>query len=213
MKKIVLVGAGGHCKVIIDIIRSMNEYEMIGITDEHTKIDKILDIPIIGDDRKLREIYESGVENAFICVGVLNNMNLRNILYDKLKAIGFKFPVLKHKSSIVSDYASIGEGTCIMPGAIINAGSIIGINSIINTGSVIEHDCRIGNNTHISPKVSIAGSVIIGDCTHIGIGSTIIQEIRVGNNVTIGAGAVVISDIIDNALAVGVPANVIKTKK
>jgi UDP-perosamine 4-acetyltransferase len=210
MKKIVLIGAGGHCKVIIDIIRSSSEYEIIGITDEHTKTDRILNVPIIGDDRKLIEIYESGVKNAFVCVGALNNMNLRNKLYGKLKTIGFKLPILKHKSSIVSEYTTIGYGTCIMPGAIINAGSVIGINSIINTGSVIEHDCEIGNNTHISPNVSIAGSVRIGDNTHIGIGSTVIQGINIGNNVTIGAGAVVIEDIKDNTLAVGVPAKIIK---
>lgn len=212
MKKIVLIGAGGHCKVIIDIIRSTNEYEIIGITDVNQKLVDVFGVPIIGDDSKLKEIYDNGVENAFICIGAINNINLRNLIYNKLKSIGFELPILKHKSSIVSDNSYIGEGTCIMPGAIVNAGSLIGINSIINTGSIIEHDCKIGNNTHISSNVSIAGGVVIGDNTLIGIGSSIIQEIIIGNNVTIGSGTVVIRNINDNTIAVGVPAKVIKNK-
>ncbi|MFL0269659.1 acetyltransferase [Candidatus Clostridium radicumherbarum] len=213
MKKIVLIGAGGHCKVVIDIIKSTNEYEIIGITDKTEKLFNILDVPVIGDDNRLIQIFNSGVHNAFICVGALNNINSRQLIYNKLKSIGFNLPVLRHKNSIISKYTSIGEGTCIMPGAIINAGSLLGINCIVNTGSIIEHDCNIGNNTHISPNVAIGGDVNIGNNTHIGIGSSILQGINIGSNVTIGAGAVVINNIDDNVLAVGVPAKVIKIKE
>lgn len=209
MKKIVLIGAGGHCKVIIDIIKSTNEYEIAGVTDDMQKQDNVLDIPIIGNDDILGQLYQSGVNYAFICVGALNNINLRNSIYKKLKLIGFKVPVLIHKNSIVSEFVHIGDGTCVMPGAIINAGCQIGINCIINSGCVVEHDCTIGDNSHISPNVSLAGGVNIGCNTHVGIGSSIIQNISLGNNVTIGAGAVVINNIDDNALAVGVPAKII----
>lgn len=213
MKKIVLIGAGGHCKVIIDIIRSKNEYEIVGVTDKNEATDKVLDIPIIGDDSILRKLHYDGVEYAFVCIGALNNLNLRNIIHNKLKKIGFKFPVLIHKNTIVSEYAHIEAGTCVMPGVVINAGATIKDNCIVNTGAIIEHDCIIGRNTHISPKTSIAGASIIGDNCHIGIGSSIIQCIKIGNNVTIGAGAVVINNIKDNSLAVGVPAKIIKTKE
>jgi len=212
MKKIVLIGAGGHCKVIIDIIKSTDEYEIVGVIDEKQKSGNILDVPIIGNDNKLKQIYDSGVQNAFICIGALNNINLRNLIHKKLELIGFKLPILLHKNSIVSKFAHIEDGTCVMPGAIINAGSHIGKNCIINTGCIIEHDCKIGDNTHISPNVSIAGGVNVGFNTHIGIGSSIIQRISLGNNVTIGAGAVVINNINDNVLAVGVPAKVIRFK-
>lgn len=212
MRKIVLIGAGGHCKVIIDIIKNTNEYEIVGITDENEKLDNILDIPIIGNDSVLEQIFNSGVHYAFICIGALNNINLRNLIHKKLKLIGFKLPILIHKNSVVSKFTHIQDGTCVMPGAIINAGSHIGKNCIINTGSVIEHDCKIGDNVHISPNVSIAGGVNVGYNTHIGIGSSIIQGISLGNNVTIGAGAVVINNINDNTLAVGVPAKVIRIK-
>lgn len=212
MKKIVLIGAGGHCKVIIDIIKSTNEYEIAGITDDNQKHANILDVPIIGDDSILEQLYKNGVNYAFICVGALNNINLRNTIYRKLELIGFKLPVLIHKNSVVSEFARIGDGTCVLPGAIINAGSKVGKNCIINSGCVIEHDCTIGDNSHISPNVSLAGGVNIGCNTHVGIGSSIIQNINLGNNVTIGAGAVVINNIDDNTLAFGVPAKVISIK-
>lgn len=211
MKKIVLIGAGGHCKVIIDIIKSTNEYEIIGITDKVAK-GNLIDIPILGDDSILENLHKSGVEYAFIGLGAMYNLQLRNKLYEMLKSIGFKIPILIHKNVILSPNVSIGEGTCIMPGVIINSDASIGKNCIINTSAVIEHECIIGDNTHISPNVSIAGGVIIGFNSHIGIGSCIIQEKVIGNNVTIGAGAVVVDNINDNSVAVGVPAKVIKTK-
>lgn len=211
MKKIVLIGAGGHCKVIIDIIKSRNKYEIIGITDKYAK-GSVLDVPIIGDDSILKNVHSEGVDYAFIAIGALSQINIRSDIYTNLKNIGFKLPVLVHKNAVVSPFSSIEEGTCVMAGVAINPGVNVEENCIINTGSVIDHDCKIGCNTHISPNVSIAGGVNIGCNSHIGIGSSIIQEINIGNNVTIGAGSVVINDIKDFSLAVGVPAKVIKIK-
>lgn len=212
MKKIVLIGAGGHCKVIIDIIKSKNNYEIVGVTDKNEVTDKVLDIPIIGDDSILEKLHNNGIEYAFICIGALDNLQLRNIIYNKLKKIGFKLPVLIHKDAVVSKYAHVEAGTCIMPGAIINAGAAIKENCIVNTGAIIEHDCIIGKNTHVSPKACIAGASTVGNNCHVGMGSSVIQCVKIGDNVTIGAGAVVIDDIDNNSLAVGVPARVIKTK-
>lgn len=211
MNKIVLIGAGGHCKVIIDIIESLAEYEIIGITDKEIK-ESILNVPVIGDDDVLQQLYNEGVHYAFICVGALNKLACRNKIYNKLKKIGFSIPVLVHKNAIKSPFSRIQEGTCVMPGAIINSGAVIGKNCIINTGSVIEHDCIIGDNTHISPNVAIAGGVKIGRDTHIGIGSSVIENLIVGCNVTVGAGAVVLDNIKNNAVAVGMPAKIIRIK-
>jgi len=209
MKKIVLIGAGGQCKVIIDILKSLNEYEIVGITDEKFQ-GNVFNIPIIGSDDILEKLYRDGVRYAFICIGALNNISIRNKIYDKLKYIGFELPTLIHKTAVVSSFSHIEESTCVMAGVVINPGVYIGKNCIINTGAVIEHDCIIRNNTHISPKVALAGGVKVGYNTHVGIGGSIIQNINIGNSVTIGAGSVVINDINDNALAVGVPARVIK---
>lgn len=207
MDKIVLVGGGGHCKVIIDIIRSNYELDIEGIVDIRRKEEYVLDIPVIGTDDDLKRLYNCGVHNAFVCVG---DLKIRERVYNNLKKIGFKLPVLVHESSIISPYTKIKDGTCIMAGAIINPGAVINENCIINSGAVIEHDCTIGRNTHISPNVAIAGGVTIGENCHIGIGSSVIPGIRIGSNVVIGAGAVVIGNIPDDTLAVGVPAKIKK---
>jgi len=213
MEKIVLVGAGGHCKVIIDIIKSVGKYDIIGVTDKAYGEQKcVLDIPIIGDDSTLQKLYDNGVKNAFVCVGALQNMIVRDKIYNKLKVIGFNIPVLIHKEAIVSHYARVAAGTCVMPGAIINPGAVIDENCIVNTGAVIEHDCSVQRNTHISPKACIAGGVSVGSATHVGMGSTIIQSVHIGNNVIIGAGAVVIEDIVDNVVVVGIPSKIIKRR-
>lgn len=213
MEKIVLIGGGGHSKAIIDIIRSTNIYEIIGITDKDEKRKDVLGVPIIGSDDDLDEIYKSGVEHAFICIAAIENIDLRMELYYRAKSIGFKFPRLIHRSAIISPYAEVEEGTCVMAGAIINANAKIGSNSIINTGAIIEHDCVLKDNVQICPGVVLAGGVCIQDSAFIGIGSRVIQGITIGQKVIVGAGAVVINDIPDNSVAVGVPARVIKERE
>lgn len=212
MEKIVLVGGGGHCKVIIDIIKSTNEYEIVGVTDNNKIGEKLLDVPIIGNDDMLSELFKSGVKNAFVSLGALNNIEVRDKIYNKLKKIGFNIPKLIHNKAVVSPYTEIHDGTCIMAGAIVNAGAVINENCIINTSSVIEHDCIIGRNTHVSPRSCIAGGCSIGENSHIGAGCCIIQGINVGSNVVIGAGAVVLKDIKDHVTAVGIPAKIIKSR-
>lgn len=213
MKKIVLIGGGGHSKVVIDIIKSNNEFEIIGITEKNSAVKEVSNIPILGDDSILEELFNKGVEYAFICIGISKNLHLRNKLFEKIKNIGFKIPTLIHRQAIVSPYAKIGQGTCVMAGAIVNPYVQIGVNSVINTGSIIEHDCIIGDNTFISPGVILGGNVTVKNSSMIGMGSKVIEGKIIGNNVTIGAGAVVIDDIPDNCTAVGVPAKVIKKKE
>lgn len=210
MDKIVLIGAGGHCKVIIDIIKSANSFDIVGITDENKLCDEVVSgIKIIGNDNILSNLYNDGVKNAFICIGALNNPSLRTKLYSKVKKIGFNVPSLVSPNACVSECAVIGDGTCVMPGAIINSGAIIKENCIINSSSVVEHECLIEENTHISPNACVCGNVHIGSNCHIGAGSTVIQGINIGNNVTVGAGAVVIRDVADNVITAGVPAKLI----
>ncbi|MDI3540976.1 MAG: hypothetical protein PWP66_514 [Thermosediminibacterales bacterium] len=212
MKKIVLVGGGGHCKVIIDIVKSTGEFEIVGITDKKDIGGNLLEIPILGNDTILYDLLQKGIEYAFVSVGAIDNLVFRNRLYKMLKEIGFKVPTLIHKNAVVSEYAVVEEGTCVMPNAVINAGAHTGKNSVINTSAIVEHDCIIGDNCHISPGAKLGGGSKVGDNSHIGMGAVVIHNISIGSNTTIGAGAVVINDIGDNVVAVGVPAKVIKTK-
>ncbi|WP_461206462.1 acetyltransferase [Clostridium sp. DL1XJH146] len=211
MDKIVLIGAGGHCKVIIDIIENSYNYEIVGVLDK-TKKGYINDTPIIGNDDELLQLFNNGVKNAFVCLGALDNLIIRQKIYNKLKKIGFEIPTLIHKNSIVSKFATIGDGTAVMPCSVINSGAIIKENCIINTSAVIEHDCVIGANCMISPRAALAGGVTVGDNSLIGIGSSIIQGVNIGSNTIIGAGAVVIRDIENNVVAVGVPAKILNKR-
>ncbi|WBW99436.1 acetyltransferase [Oceanirhabdus sp. W0125-5] len=206
MEKIIIVGGGGHCKVIIDIIRLGKEYEIWGIIDNIGN--QIMGVPVIGKDEDLKRIFLSGVTNAAIGIGGLNNPSLRWRIYKELKCIGFKLPVLIHPKACVSDYSKISEGTCIMAGAKINPAVQMGKINIINTGAIVEHDCCIGDNAHISPGAVVCGGCTIGGNAQVGANSVVIQGISIKENSIIGAGSVVTRDIEENSIAYGNPAKV-----
>ncbi len=210
MQGIVLLGAGGHCKVIIDIIESSNKYKIIGIIDKNKNSEKVLGYNVLGDEGLL-EIILNKAENAVVSLGHVKFMQTRHYLFQKLVNLKFKLPVLVHKHSVVSQYTKIGFGTCIMAGSVINPAVTIGENCIINTASIIEHDCTIHNNVHVCPKAAILGGVTIESNSFIGAGSYILPNLNIGKNVIIGAGSVVLSDVSDNCTVVGVPGQVIKT--
>lgn len=206
MEKIILLGGGGHCKSVIDTIVDSKLYEIVGIIDLKQNIGQCInDIKIIDSDENLIKYKEAGIDNIFITVGSIGNPSIRINLYDLVKKIGFKMPVIIDVSAIVSKDSIIGCGTFIGKGAIINTKAVIGSNCIINTGSIIEHDCSIGDFVHISPGATLCGGVKICKNTHIGASSTIIQYKNIGENVIIGAGSVVTKDIRSNVKAYGNP--------
>ncbi|WGS66032.1 acetyltransferase [Marinitoga aeolica] len=208
-EKIILVGGGGHCKVVSSIILENNDYEIVGISDIENELGKEINgIKIKYTDDQLEELYNKGIKNAIITVGSVGNSTLRIKLFNKIKSIGFYIPVIISKNAIIAKDVEIDEGTVIMPGVIINPGVKIGKNCIINTGAIIDHDCIIKDNAHIAPGVTLSGGVKVGENTHIGTGSSIIQYINIGKNSIIGAGSVVVSDIPENVKAFGVPAKI-----
>lgn len=213
-KKIILIGGGGNCKVVISIFKKIDNFEIVGIVDNKDKVGNFVsDVKLIGTDDDLKNIYKSGIHYALITVGSIGDNTKRYDLFNMVRKIGFIFPIIISQEAIVDESAKIGEGTIIMPGSIINIDSSIGKNCIINTSATVEHDCKIGNHCHIAPGVNISGTVNIGKLSFIGTGATIIQGIKIGENVTIGAGSVIIRDIPDNVIAVGNPAKIIKSKK
>jgi len=206
MEKIVLVGGGGHCKVMIDIISMEKKYDILGIIDNVGS--EVLGIPVIGKDQDLEKIFLSGVTNAAISIGGLNNPNIRWRIYEHLKDIGFKLPILIHPKAHVSDFSKLEEGTCVMAGALINPEVHVGKINIVNTGAIIEHDCRIGDNTHISPGAVVCGGSKVGCNTQIGANAVVIQGVTIEERCIIGAGSVVTRDIQVNSIAYGNPARV-----
>lgn len=212
-KKVILIGGGGHCKVVISILKKLNNFEIVGIVDNYKSESLISRMKVIGADNDLKDIYKSGIHDALITVGSTKDNTKRYRLFNMAKEIGYNFPVIISPEAIVDESVKIDEGTIIMPGSIINIDSSIGKNCIINTGTIIEHDCKIGNHCHVASGVHVSGSVEVGELSFIGIGATIIQRIKIGKNVTIGAGSVVIKDIPDDVTIVGNPAKIVKNKK
>jgi sugar O-acyltransferase, sialic acid O-acetyltransferase NeuD family len=210
LEKLVLVGAGGHFKVVFDIVKS--QYDIFGVTDadESKEGSVFYNCRVIGNDEKLRYIYQQGVPNALITVGSITDSNLRQSLYKMCKDIGFHLPNVISPKAIISDSVQLGEGNVIMDMAVLHGDTRIGSNSIINTGAIIEHDCVIEDHVHVAPGAKLAGAVTVGGGSHIGIGAVVIQGICIGKNSIVGAGAVVIKDVPDGETVIGVPAKPIK---
>lgn len=200
MKTIAIFGAGGHTKVIIDLIKELNIYKIVGIYDDH-KEGKFENIPIIGKiDENINRSYDEYV------IGIGND-SIRKILYNKFPELNWA--VLIHPRSIISNNTIIDNGTVVFAGAVIQTGVKIGKQCIINTNCNIDHESYIANFTSICPGVTICGNVTIGELTFIGANSTIIQGKMIGEKCIVGAGTVVIRNVDNNNKVVGNPAKII----
>lgn len=145
MDKIILIGGGGHCKSVIDVIENTGCYEIFGIIDTRENIGKqVLSYKIIGTDEDLADLRKE-VDYAFISIGQIYTSQKRREIYSMLKQLNYRLPVLVSPRAYVSKHSKIGEGTLVMHGAIVNAGAVIGKNCIINTMALIEHDAIIGD--------------------------------------------------------------------
>lgn len=210
MRKIIILGSGGHARSVLHTLKQSNNFELIGILDKEEQVGKILDsIPIIGTDQDMKKYYDQGIENLFIGVGSIGNTKLRRKLYEQAHMIGFKFPTIIDSTAIIGDKVIVEEGTYIGKGSIVNVGSRIGRQCIINTGAIVEHDCNIGEFVHIGPGAVLSGNVQVGAHTHIGVNSTVIQGIHIGGHTLIGAGSVVVKDIDSYKKAYGNPCKVV----
>ena len=200
MEKVIIIGGGGHAKVVIDCIKREKKFEIVSVLDDNPAIHQILNYAVL--PRNELEVHN----NAKVILAIGNNTTRKKIAEE----VNLNFATTIHPSAVISQYAKIGKGTQIFAGAVVNAGAVIGEHCIINTGAIVEHDCILENFVHVSPNAALSGGVKIGSCSHIGIGANVIQNVTIGSNVTIGAGAVVISNIPDNCTAVGIPAKPIK---
>lgn len=198
--KVIIIGAGGHAKVVIDCIKQEQKYEVESVVDDNYKNRSIFDFQVLKKDNE----GQYAGQTTIIAIG---NAAIRKKMVQELRC---EYASTIHPKAVVSSYVKIGEGTQIFASAVVNAGAEIGNHVIINTGAIVEHDCKIGDFVHLSPNSCIGGEVSIGSCSHIGLGASVIQGIEIGSNVIVGAGAVVVSDLPDNCTAVGIPAKPIK---
>ncbi len=201
MAQIIIVGMGGHAKVILDCIYSSNHLEAVGYIDLN---EYRVGLKYLGPDSAIKEI-KNLYPNAKYVIGI-GDVLLRKKLIDLYEESGIEFETVIHPSSIVSHDVVIGRGSVVFPRTVINAGSELGQHCIVNTGAVIEHDNIIGNNVHIGPGCVTGGQVRIKDDTLVGLGSSIRNNTTIGEKCIIGCGSVVVGNIDDNLLVYGVPA-------
>jgi len=202
-ERLIIIGGGGHAKVIIDAVLAGGKYEMYGIIDQ--KIEhwtEILGVRVIGPESTLTEIFKKGIKNAFIGVGSIGDCSARKTIYKKLKSVGFELPVIVHPKAVVARDVEFGEGTFVAASATINPGTKVGKNVIINTSSSIDHDCNIGDFVHIAPGAVLCGTVTVGEETHVGMGANIIQGVTIEKKCFITAGCLVKTDQIDGTKCV-----------
>lgn len=193
-----LIGASGHAKVVIDLIR-MSGGKIDGIFDDNLLIKDLLGYKSLGEIEKTRNV------NGLFIITIGNNL-IRKKIAEKLD---LHYGSVTGKCHISQD-ASIGNGTVVMNGACINIGTRIGNHAIINTAACVDHECIIEDYVHVSPNATLAGNVSVQEGTHIGLGAQVIQGISIGKWATIGAGAVIIKNVPDYAVVVGAPGRIIK---
>lgn len=208
MTRVVGIGAGGHAKVVIDILRLMGGYEIVGLVDADKGLleSEVLGVRVIGDDSILPQLYADGVRDAFIGVGTVGNPGPRIGLYETARKHGFQIVRAIHPMAVIAKSVEIGHGPTIMAGAVINPDARLGDNVIINTNAVVEHDCLIGDHVHISTSATLAGSVKVGERAHVGAGAWVRQCITIGERAVIGVGSVVVNDVEAGTTVAGMPA-------
>lgn len=208
-KDVVIIGAGGHAKVIADIIIKSGD-NLLGFLDDNKEIGTVIikntDYTVIGKIEDCIKVYENESNVSFI-IGIGSNQ-IRKMIAEKYNNLNYYTAI--HPSAQIAMDVEIEEGTTIMANSCINTSAKIGKHCIINTASIVEHDNKISDYVHLSPNVTSCGTVTVGELTHIGAGTTIKNNIDISDNCIIGAGAVVVKDIEEKGTYIGVPAKKIK---
>lgn len=202
-KKIVIIGASGHGKVVADLAK-LNGYDEILFLDDAESKKECGKYHVVGTSIDITKYRDY---DFIIAIG---NNKIREKISNTLEKENIKQTVLIHPSAVIDDTASIKEGTVIMANAVINASAQIGRSCIINTASSIDHDCIVDDFVHVSPGVHVAGTVTIGKHTWLGIGSTVINNLEICSNCIIGAGSTVIKDIKEEGTYIGSPVRKVK---
>jgi len=203
MAPVVILGAGGHAKVIIRILEEMCDWKIVGCTSAAKSAQESLGYRVLGTDEVLPDLLAAGIRHAFVAVG---DNRVRRRLSEEVRQLGFEFINAISPRALISPDVLFGCGVAVMAGAVIQAGAMVGDGAIVNTGATVDHDCHVGPYAHIAPGVNLAGGVKVGEGALLGIGSCVVPGIRIGPWAVVGAGAAVIEDVAEAVTVVGVPA-------
>lgn len=201
--RLVIVGAGGHAKVVLELLRALGSVDIVGLIDPQPATASVLGVPVLGGDALLPVLRREGVEAAFVALG---SNRLRQRIGAELAAFGYALPAAVHPSAMVSPSASIGSGVAVMARAVVGTETRVLDLAVVNSGAVLDHDNLLGEAAHVAPGCALAGTVMVGARSLVGIGSSVRPGIRIGADVTIGAGSAVVADVADGMRVGGVPA-------
>ncbi len=206
VKPILVVGGGGHAKVILGMLLRLPAFRPVGYVDPKGG-GSILGMSCLGGDDAIPSLVQKhpGLQ-AVIGVGKIRSGGSRVALADRLKGAGLELPVIIAPSATVASSAIIGEGSVVMDGVVIQPDCRVGRLGIVNTGATLDHDCILGADVHVAPGATLSGGVSVGEASMIGVGASVLQYLSVGRDVTVGAGAVVVSDCKEPGVYIGVPA-------
>lgn len=206
--RVVLLGGGGHARVVLDCLLLCAETEIMGVLDANPSRmgGYVFGVPVLGNDELLAELVERGATHFVVGLGGVGDNGPRRRLFEVGLAKGLRPLSVRHPSAIVSPRAQVGEGCQLLPGCIVNAGAVLGRNVLVNSAAVVEHDCAVADHAHLATGSRLASTVRVGEGAHVGAGAVVRQCVSVGAHAVVGAGAVVIRDVPEWAVVAGVPA-------
>lgn len=199
----VVVGAGGHARVVLSILRTHPQVTVIGVVAP--SLGSIRGLPLLGGDEDLASLPGQGIEAAFVAVG---DNGRRMELFGRCLSLGFELVNAIHPAAVIDRTVRLGRGVAIMPGAVINCDAVIGDAAIVNTSASVDHDCVIGPGSHVAPGAHLSGYVALGAGVLVGIGASVGlgAPIAIGDGAVIGAGAAALRDVPAGVTVAGLPA-------
>lgn len=205
----VIVGAGGHGRVVLDILLSARTHRVLGFLDSNPAVHgrRMDGLPILGDLSAFRELRSQGISRAIVAIG---DNGVRRAMAEQLEEEGIELINAIHPSANLAHNARVGRNVVVAAGALVCAHCQVGDSVILNTGCIIDHESMIGTGAHICPGARLAGRVHVAAGAFVGIGATIVQGVRIGCEAVVGGGAVVIRDVDSMSTVVGVPARVLQ---
>lgn len=206
---IVIIGAGGHGRVVLDILAQAREHNVVGFLDSNPSLHgrRMDGKPVLGDMSNLSAMIDRGVQGAVVAIG---DNGIRREFGEQVEDAGLSLVSAIHPSANLASNVTLGRNLVIAAGALVCAHCQIADSVILNTGCIVDHETKIGPAVHVCPGARLAGRVVIDAGAFVGIGATIVQNLRIGSDAIVGAGAVVVTDVEPMTTVVGVPARPIK---
>lgn len=206
--RLVILGAGGHARVLAEAVRAVGGFKLLGFTDADAARhgSEIDGLRVLGDDDWLRREHRPDGVLLVNGLGSVGDTGARRRLFERFRADGYRFAGVIHPQALLAPGLALGEGVQIMRGAVIQRGVRLDDNVLVNTAATVDHDCRIGAHAHLASGCVLSGDVEVGAGAHVGTGATVIQGMRIGDGALVAAGAVVVRPVVAGARVMGVPA-------